>query len=209
MQSHEQQKDQLEQTLNQGVNFVREPKLGPLVMGKPKKALETSLDFAEQKILKEAIAQQCKLYKQKVTEKYHDNFASSIMMSPESNQVKNEILRKIQYMKMKKTKLANFIRLKRNDLLQQRDINQRQLLINQSEASFMSIAQHPENMQLLPVTKGIDDKHNLSKQTNRTNKTAKNLTQGGADNSEASTEGGVTPRPPNQRASGLSTAQAS
>ncbi len=86
-------------------------------MGKPKKALETSLDFAEQKILKEAIAQQCKLYKQKVTEKYHDNFASSIMMSPESNQVKNEILRKIQYMKMKKTKLANFIRLKRNDLL--------------------------------------------------------------------------------------------
>ena len=41
---------------NQGVDFVREAKPGALVMGKPKKALETSLDFAEQKLLKEAIA---------------------------------------------------------------------------------------------------------------------------------------------------------
>jgi len=106
------------------VDFVKEPKAGPLVMGKPKKALETSLDFAEQRLLKEAIAQECKLYKEKVTEKYHDDFDTSIMISPESTLIKNEILRKIKYMKMKKTKLANFIRLKREDLLSQREINQ-------------------------------------------------------------------------------------
>ena len=109
-------------------------------MGKPKKALETSLDFAEQRLLKEAIAHQCKLYKEKVTEKYHDDFDTSIMISPESTLIKNEILRKIKYMKMKKTKLANFIRLKREDLLSKREINQRKLLMDQSEVSLISIA---------------------------------------------------------------------
>lgn len=39
------------------------------------------------------------------------------MMSPDDTKIKNEILKKIKYQKMKKTKLSNFIRLKREELL--------------------------------------------------------------------------------------------
>ena len=42
-------------------------------MGKQKKALETSLDFAERAQLKAAIAEQCKEYKNFVNEKYSDS----------------------------------------------------------------------------------------------------------------------------------------
>lgn len=52
------------------VDFKKEDKRGPLVMGKQKKALEHSLDFGQRKKLKEAIAAECKNYMQKVTEKY-------------------------------------------------------------------------------------------------------------------------------------------
>ena len=55
------------------IYFDREAKQGPLVMGKQKKALETSLDFAERAQLKEAIAEQCKEYKNFVNEKYSDS----------------------------------------------------------------------------------------------------------------------------------------
>ena len=47
------------------------------------------------------------------------------MMSKEDTKIKNEILRKIKYQKMKTTKLSNFIRIEREKILQQRDIEQR------------------------------------------------------------------------------------
>ena len=87
-------------------------------MGKQKKALETSLDYAERIQLKEAISKQLKEYHKEVSDKYHDEFNSSIMMSQEGTQTKNEILRKIKFQKMKKAKLPNFVRIEREKILQ-------------------------------------------------------------------------------------------
>ena len=101
-------------------------------MGKQKKALETSLDYGERQELKDAIAAQCKSYQQKVNEKYHDDNESSIMMSKEDTKIKNEILRKIKYQKMKKTKLANFVRIERERILEKRQAEQIKLMMNQS-----------------------------------------------------------------------------
>jgi len=107
-------------------------------MGKVKKALETSLDYNERAKLKEAVAEQCRQYRQKINQKFHDNFDSSIMMSEEATKAKNEILRKIKYEKMKQAKLSNFIRIEREKILHQRDIDQRQLLMNHSQTSLFS-----------------------------------------------------------------------
>ena len=52
-----------------------------------------------------------------MNEKYHDNFNSSIMMSGDGTKIKNEILRKIKYQKMKKAKLPNFTRIEREKIL--------------------------------------------------------------------------------------------
>ena len=42
-------------------------------------------------------------------------------MSSEDTLTKNEILRKIKYQKMKKTKLANFVRIEREKILNKRN----------------------------------------------------------------------------------------
>ena len=94
-------------------------------MGKQKKALETSLDYGERLKLQESIRNQCKGYQTRVNDKFHDNFENSIMMSEEGTKTKNEILRKIKYQKMKKAKLPNFVRIEREKILQQREIEQR------------------------------------------------------------------------------------
>ena len=118
--------------------FKQAPKKAMIVMGKQKKALETSLDYGESAKLRELIAKQCKIYKAEVNEKYPDDYDSSIMMGEEDTKIKNEILRSIKYQKMKKTKLSNFIRIEREKLLQQREIDQRQLLMNPSHVSLHS-----------------------------------------------------------------------
>ena len=105
-------------------------------MGKQKKALETSLDYGEGLKLKEAIKSKCKEYMSAVQEKFRDDYDKSIMMSAEDTQTKNEILRRIQYQKMKKAKLPNFIRIERERILQQREIEQRQILMNQSQTTL-------------------------------------------------------------------------
>ena len=87
-------------------------------MGKQKKALETSLDYGERIRLSKAVAQKSKEYQKIVNDKYQDNYNSSIMMSDEGTKIKNEILRKIKYQKMKKTKLPNFARIERENILQ-------------------------------------------------------------------------------------------
>ena len=87
------------------------------MMGKQKKQLEHSLDYGESCKLKDSIKNQCKFYQQQVKEKFPDNFDSSLMMDEMDTQIKNEILRKIKYQKMKKNKLPNFIRIEREKLL--------------------------------------------------------------------------------------------
>lgn len=74
--------------------------------------------------------EKCREYQQKVDKQFHDNNESSIMMSAEDTRTKNEILRKIKYQKMKKTKLPNFVRIEREKILDQRNIEQRKLLMN-------------------------------------------------------------------------------
>lgn len=125
-----------ESLANAKLDFIIEPKRGPLVMGRQKKALETSLDYGERIQLSKAVAQKCKEYQRIVNEKYQDAYNSSIMMSDEGTKTKNEILRKIKYQKMKKAKLANFVRIEREKILQQREIEQRKLLMNQSQTSL-------------------------------------------------------------------------
>lgn len=61
--------------------------------------------------------EKCREYQQKVDKQFHDNNESSIMMSAEDTRTKNEILRKIKYQKMKKTKLPNFVRIEREKIL--------------------------------------------------------------------------------------------
>ena len=55
-----------------------------------------------------------------MNEKYHDGFENSIMMSPDDTVMKNEILRKIKYEKMKKAKLSNFVRIERERIMSRR-----------------------------------------------------------------------------------------
>ena len=97
-------------------------KRGPLTVGKPKKVLETSLDFSEKLQLKVAIDAACVGYKQQVAEKYTDGFKKSIMISEEDTKIKNEILRKIKYYYMKKNNLPDLVRKKREDILYQREL---------------------------------------------------------------------------------------
>lgn len=79
------------------VDFERAQKSGPLIMGKQKKALETSLDYGESLKLKEAIKGQCREYWSAINSRFKDDFDKSIMMSTEDTNIKNEILRKIKY----------------------------------------------------------------------------------------------------------------
>lgn len=115
---------------NDKLKFHREPKSGPLVMGKPKKALDTTLDLEERAQLRQLVSEQCKLYKKIVNERFHDNYDKSIMMDEDDTRIKNEILRKTQYEKMKKAKLPNFIRLQREKILRQRQIDERNKVMN-------------------------------------------------------------------------------
>ena len=55
-----------------------------------------------------------------MNDKYHDGFENSIMMSPDDTVMKNEILRKIKFEKMKKAKLSNFVRIERERIMSRR-----------------------------------------------------------------------------------------
>ena len=70
-------------------------------MGKAKKALETSLDYNEQQILKKLKQEKIKDMGKEIQQKYHDGFNNSIMISKQSTQIKNEIYRKIKLQKAK------------------------------------------------------------------------------------------------------------
>ena len=114
-------KSEVIEQVDQKFEIEHAQKRGPLTIGKQQKVLETSLDFAEKKILKEAIKVACAGYKAKVAEKYTDDFKASIMISEEDTQIKNEILRKIKYHYMKKNNLPDLKRNKREEILKERE----------------------------------------------------------------------------------------
>ena len=89
-----------------------------IIMGKQKKALANTLDYGENLKLKNSIMNECKKYQQLVRDKFPDQKDRSIMMSEEDTKMKNEILRKVKYQKMKNANLTNFVRIERQKILQ-------------------------------------------------------------------------------------------
>ena len=88
-----------------------------IIMGKQKKALANTLDYGENLKLKNSIMNECKKYQQLVRDKFPDQKDRSIMMSEEDTKMKNEILRKVKYQKMKNANLTNFVRIERQKIL--------------------------------------------------------------------------------------------
>jgi hypothetical protein len=74
-------------------------------MGKPKKALESQLDYGEQQILKKLKLEKLQEMEREILQKYHDGYKQSIMVSENSTKAKNEIYRKIKLYKAKQNNL--------------------------------------------------------------------------------------------------------
>ena len=80
------------------------------MMGREKKALPGCLELDDRVKLVNIVHQECADYKAKVSSIYNDDYQSCDMMSRESTKAKNQILRKIKYVKMKDDNLYDFIR---------------------------------------------------------------------------------------------------
>jgi len=110
-----------------------------LTMGQPKKALETSLGYSEQQILKKERQDKLAEIARNVDEKYHDDFNKSIMISESDTKAKNEILRKIKLYKSKKTNLQDFVRKRKDELLTTRLEEQRAFLQYRGQMSSSTL----------------------------------------------------------------------
>ena len=53
------------------------------------------------------------------------------MMDPEDSKVRNEVLRRLEYYKVKKTTIPDFVRKKRIEILERRAEVERKMLLNQ------------------------------------------------------------------------------
>lgn len=91
-------------------------------MGKEKQALPSVLSFKEKLKLKSMVDNELKQYENIISHKYPDSFDSSLLMDKSLTKEKNEILRKIKLMRMKKNNLPNFIRKRTEELLSQRKL---------------------------------------------------------------------------------------
>ena len=58
------------------------------------------------------------------------------MIDAEDTRIKNEVLRKIKFYKIKKNNLPDFVRKKRIDILTQRAEDEKQMLLNRSQDSI-------------------------------------------------------------------------
>ncbi len=94
-------------------------------MGKERQALPSVLSFKEKLKLKSMVEGELKEYESKIGQKYHDSFEASLLMESSLTKEKNEILRKIKFMRMKDTNLPDFKRKRTEELLQQRKIDQK------------------------------------------------------------------------------------
>jgi len=94
---------------------------GGITVGKPKLTLESNLRFDEKAKLKKAVDEHGTKLETKITNRYHDAFNSSIMMSEEDTRDRNQILRKIKLFKVKKKDLVNFKRMERERIIAERE----------------------------------------------------------------------------------------
>lgn len=53
------------------------------------------------------------------------------MMDPEDSKVRNDVLRRLEYYKVKKTTIPDFVRKKRIEILERRAEAERKMLLNQ------------------------------------------------------------------------------
>lgn len=86
-------------------------------MGKEKKAPPGKLEYEDKVQLKRCIDQELKKYKDTVDQIYNDDYETCILMAKENTVTKNQIVRKIKFVKMKNTNLPDFVRRKKADLL--------------------------------------------------------------------------------------------
>ena len=94
---------------------------GSITVGKPKLTLDSNLKFDEKAKLKKAVDDHGQKLETKITNRYHDAFNSSIMMSEEDTRDRNQILRKIKLFKVKKKDLVNFKRMERERIISDRE----------------------------------------------------------------------------------------
>ena len=105
-------------------------------MGKQKKQLASTLDYSEKLTLKKSVLAETKSYQRQVADMYHDDFNQSIMVDPEDTRIKNEVLRKIKFYKIKKNNLPDFIRKKKIEILTQRAEDEKTMLLNRSQETI-------------------------------------------------------------------------
>ena len=86
-------------------------------MGREKKALPSALDYNEKQQLKKDMEGELKSYRATVDAKFTDDYDASIMMSKEDTLIKNEIVRKIKFAKLKNSHLPDFVRRRKDELL--------------------------------------------------------------------------------------------
>ena len=95
---------------------------GGITVGKPRATLESALRFDERAKLKKAVDEHGATLTEKIVNRYHDEYNSSIMMSECDTKERNEILRKIKLWKAKKKDLAAFKREERERILAEREL---------------------------------------------------------------------------------------
>lgn len=93
-------------------------------MGKEQQSLPSVLSFKEKLKLKHYVDNELKKYQDEINKQYDDTFEASLLIEERLTKEKNEILRKIKFMRMKKTNLPNFIRKKTEELLNSRKIEE-------------------------------------------------------------------------------------
>lgn len=77
--------------------------------------------------LKSMVNEELQNYESEIKLKYHEGFNASILMDDFLTQEKNKILRKIKLMRMKNTNLPDFKRKRTEEILLQRQIDEKKL----------------------------------------------------------------------------------
>ena len=102
-----------------------------IVVGKQRTLGPDELDLEERAQLQTDIKNQIQMYQKQVNKKYHDRFEASILMDSENVRCKNEITRKVKVEKMKKTLLPDFIRVRKQSIIDAREEQLKQIYQSQ------------------------------------------------------------------------------
>lgn len=90
--------------------------------------------------LKSMVNEELQNYESVIKLKYHEGFNASILMDDFLTQEKNKILRKIKFMRMKNTNLPDFKRKRTEEILLQRQIDEKKLQESNNTLSRQFVA---------------------------------------------------------------------